>query len=81
MTDFDIKYKRLKKIFIDSGKVLIAYSGGVDSTLLLKIGTDCLGKDCIGVIGQSPSISEKEFSDALDEARKFGANIKIIKTN
>ena len=75
------KYKTLVKIFQNMESVLIAYSGGVDSSLLLKVGTDTLKGKCIGIIGVSPSLASNEYLQALDQANTIGANLQKIETN
>ncbi len=75
------KYNKLQSIFKEMDSVLIAYSGGVDSTFLLKVGTDTLGKKCVGVIGIAPSLATDEYEKAIKEANQFNANLKTINTN
>lgn len=74
------KYFHLQSLFKEMQKTIIAYSGGVDSTLLLKVGTNVLGNNCIGVLGVSPSLAANEYKDALDIANSISANIEIINT-
>ncbi len=75
------KYDNLIQIFKDMESVLIAYSGGVDSSLLLKIGTNTLGENCIGIIGISPSLASQEYNEAIKQAEQMDANLKTINTN
>jgi uncharacterized protein len=76
------KYERLQNHFREMAKVLIAYSGGVDSTLLLKVGTDVLGtENCIGIIGVSPSMARSEYHESLSLAEQMGARIEFIETD
>jgi len=75
------KYDSLKKIFKDMDRVIIAYSGGIDSTLLLKVGTDVLGVHCLGLIGESPSLASSEYHGAISIAKSIGARVEIVKTN
>ena len=75
------KYTRLQNNIAAMGRVVIAYSGGVDSTLLLRIGTELLGENCIGVIGISPSLARTELDEALATARSFSGRIVQIETN
>jgi len=75
------KYNSLIKIFNNMESVLVAYSGGVDSSLLLKVGTDTLKENCTGIIGVSPSLASNEYSEAVKQAEIMGARIKTIPTN
>lgn len=76
------KYEKLQNIFKEMGRVILAYSGGVDSTLLLKVGTDILGqKNCIGVIGVSPSMAVDEYDESVNLARKIKARIEFVETD
>ena len=74
------KHTTLENIFKKMGRVLIAYSGGVDSSLLLKVGTDVLKSDCLGVIGDSASLASVEFVEAMNVASTIGAEIEVVKT-
>lgn len=68
------KKKKLEKVLKESGKILIAYSGGVDSTFLVKFAADCLGKDRrVGVfIEKSEVYPEEEIKFAIDFAKSLG---------
>ena len=61
------KYERLKEYIKSLGSVVIAFSGGVDSTFLLKTAHDVLGDKAMAVTASSCSFPERE----LNEARKF----------
>ncbi len=76
------KCKQLKKNIKKYGKLVIAYSGGVDSTFLLKMAIEVLGKNnVVAVIAKSPTYPESEMVSAVNTARLLGAKYKIIKTN
>ncbi len=62
-------------------RVLVAYSGGVDSTFLLKVAHDCLGDDALGVIGVSPSLARGELEQAQRTAREIGARCEVIQVD
>jgi uncharacterized protein len=54
--------------------VLVAFSGGVDSSFLLKAAVDSLGREnCLAVIGVSPSLSQQQHDQARDVARRVEA--------
>lgn len=61
----DEKLARMEEIFRELGAVLVAYSGGIDSTLLLKVAHDTLGDQAVGVLSASESIPSEEVRDAL----------------
>ena len=51
---------RLKEILKEQGRVAVCFSGGVDSTFLLKVAHDLLGEDCIAVTAMSSTFSARE---------------------
>ena len=60
-------------------KVVIAYSGGVDSTFLLKAALDTLGKDnVLACIAAGSSLPQAELQRAVDIAREIGAEIITV---
>jgi uncharacterized protein len=76
------KLTKLKNIIRSCESCLIAFSGGVDSTLLLKVCSQVLPKDKIlAVTATSPTYPEEELSSAKRIAKSFGVRHKVIKTN
>ncbi|MDL5050388.1 ATP-dependent sacrificial sulfur transferase LarE [Oscillatoria amoena NRMC-F 0135] len=75
------KLTMLQRNLRGMGRVLIAYSGGVDSAFLLKAAHDCLGASCLGVIADSPSLPRSELRDAEQFAREIGVAVRVIQTN
>jgi uncharacterized protein len=76
------KFSRLKKIISDMGSILVAFSGGVDSTFLLKVASLVLPKEKIlAVTASSATYPKEELLFSQDIARTLGVRHKIIKTH
>jgi len=75
----DEKYAQVKKSIKSLGKVVIAYSGGVDSTFLLKIAVDVLGSEnVLACLGVSPSLGKAQKQTALDMAKEIGVAVREV---
>jgi len=73
------KYSLLQQILEKLGKVLVAYSGGVDSTFLLKVATDTLGpENVLACIAAGPSLPQSQYKKAIEIAKSFGAELQTI---
>jgi len=80
--DIGLKYERLKEIIGGLERVVVAYSGGVDSTLLLKASFDVLGREnVIAVIASSPIYPDEDIQEAEKTAKDIGAECVIIETS
>ena len=74
------KLEQLKELFTEMDQALIAYSGGVDSTLVAKIAYDVLGDRALAVTAVSPSLLPEELEDAKIQAATIGISHKIVQT-
>lgn len=75
------KLEQLKNLFAEMEQALIAYSGGVDSTLVAKIAYDVLGDRAIAVTAVSPSLLPEELEDAQIQAAQIGIAHQIVQTH
>ncbi|NEO47807.1 MAG: ATP-dependent sacrificial sulfur transferase LarE [Moorea sp. SIO4A3] len=75
------KLKQLKTIFAEMERALIAYSGGVDSTLVAKIAYDVLSDRAIAVTAESPSLLPEELEDARIQAATIGITHEVVQTH
>jgi len=72
---------RLKKILRKLGKVVIAFSGGVDSTFLVKVAKETIGRgNVLAVTATSETYPPSELKDARRLAKKIGVRHIIIRT-
>jgi uncharacterized protein len=74
------KYAILQSLIGEMESVAIGYSGGVDSTLLLKVAVDVLGENAVAMIGRSETYPTREFEEAVKIAESIGARYIVVDT-
>lgn len=74
------KYDHLRDIVSQAGSAIIAFSGGVDSTFLLKVCVDVMGEKALAITARSETFPKRELEEAKTLAELIGAHHLIIDT-
>src|SRR5512140_100099 len=78
----DLQLEKLRALFAEMESVLVCYSGGVDSALVLKVATDVLGPErAVGMTAVSPSLAPAEKELAISVARRMGARHELVESH
>ncbi|OKH13782.1 ATP-dependent sacrificial sulfur transferase LarE [[Limnothrix rosea] IAM M-220] len=75
------KLEALQDFFKGLDQALIAYSGGIDSTLVAKVAHDVLGEKAIAITAVSPSLLPEELEDAQLQAQEIGISHELVETH
>ena len=79
-TPYSLRVERLRASIRALGSCVVAYSGGVDSSVVLAIARQELGARALAVIGKSATYAESELALALAQARTLGVEPRVIPT-
>jgi pyridinium-3,5-biscarboxylic acid mononucleotide sulfurtransferase len=77
----EAKAQALRALLRGLGRVIIAYSGGVDSAYLLKVAHEELGERAAAIIGVSPSLMPEEHEEAAALAQRMGVPLRTVETH
>jgi uncharacterized protein len=76
----EVYSRKLEKYFLKHNGAIVAFSGGVDSSLLVYVAYKALGKRMIAAIADSPSLSRRELHFALNFAENHDIPLRVINT-
>ena len=77
----DVKEARLRAIFREIGSCIVAFSGGVDSALVLHVAAEELGDRAVGITARSESLAEREYAGAVAFAAEIAARHEVVETH
>jgi len=79
--DLDDAYAKMVAAMRQRRRVLVAYSGGVDSGLVARVARDALGDDALAALADAESVSRHELVEARAEAEEIGIGIRVLEVS
>ena len=74
-------YDRMVEAMRERGRVLVAFSGGIDSGLVARIAYDALADDALGVLADAESLARRELEEAVWEASEVGIPLRTVRVS
>jgi uncharacterized protein len=78
VVNLEALHRSLVEAMRSRGRVLVAFSGGVDSGLVARLAYDALGQDSLAVLADAESLSRHELHEAAAEAREIGIPLRVL---
>src|SRR2546429_9502750 len=80
-TDIGAACDRMVQAMRQRGRVLVAFSGGVDSGLVARIAVDALSHDALAVLADSETLSRRELAEAVRQGEEIGIPLRMTRAS